>query len=217
MQASLKLVLEPIFEAGFHPCSCGFRPGRRPHDAIAEIHMLASNQYHWVLEGDIEACFDEISHPALMDRIRERIGDKRVLGLIKAFLCAGILSEDGVTRDTKMGTPQGGILSPLLANIALSVLDDHFAEVWQRDMATRTQRATRRNHGDATYRLIRYADDFVVIVAGTKAHAEGLRAEVAAVLAPMGLRLSEHKTLTAHIDEGFEFLGWRIQRQTQQV
>jgi len=217
VQASLKLVLEPIFEAGFHPCSCGFRPGRRPHDAIAEIHMLASNQYHWVLEGDIEACFDEISHPALMDRIRERIGDKRVLGLIKAFLCAGILSEDGVTRDTKMGTPQGGILSPLLANIALSVLDDHFAEVWQRDMATRTQRATRRNHGDATYRLIRYADDFVVIVAGTKAHAEGLRAEVAAVLAPMGLRLSEHKTLTAHIDEGFEFLGWRIQRQTQQV
>jgi retron-type reverse transcriptase len=90
-----------------------------------------------VLERDIEACFDEISHPALMDRIRERIGDKRVLALIKAFLCAGVLSEDGVTRDTKMGTPQGGILSPLLANIALSVLDDHFAEAWQRDMATR--------------------------------------------------------------------------------
>ena len=215
VQASLKLVLEPIFEADFHPCSYGFRPSRRPHDAIAEIHMLASNRYHWVLEGDIEACFDEISHPALMDRVRERIGDKRVLGLIKAFLCAGVLSEDGVTRDTKMGTPQGGILSPLLANIALSVLDDHFAEVWQRDMATRSQRATRRNHGNATYRLVRYADDFVVMVAGTEAHAEDLRAEVAAVLAPMGLRLSEHKTLTAHIDEGFEFLGFRIQRQPQ--
>ena len=156
VQASLKLVLEPIFEADFHPCSYGFRPRRRPHDAIAEIHMLASNQYHWVLEGDIEACFDEISHPALMDRIRGRIADRRVTGLIKAFLCAGILSEDGVTRDTKMGTPQGGILSPLLANIALSVLDDHFAEAWERDMATRTQRATRRNHGNATYRLIRH-------------------------------------------------------------
>jgi RNA-directed DNA polymerase len=102
--------------------------------------MLASNRYHWVLEGDIEACFDEISHPALMGRIRDRIGDKRVLALIKAFLCAGVLSEDGVARDSKMGTPQGGILSPLLANIALSVLDDHFAEAWQRDMATRTAR-----------------------------------------------------------------------------
>ena len=175
VQASLKLVLEPIFEAGFRPCSYGFRPRRRPHDAIAEIHMLASNRYHWVLEGDIEACFDNISHPALMDRIRARVGDKRVLGLIKAFLCAGILSEDGVTRDTKMGTPQGGILSPLLANIALSVLDDHFVEVWQRDMATRTQRESRRNRGGATYRLIRYADDFVVMVAGTEAHAEVLR------------------------------------------
>jgi RNA-directed DNA polymerase len=138
------------------------------------------------------------------------------VALIKAFLCAGVLSEDGVTRDTKMGTPQGGILSPLLANIALSVLDDHFAETWQRDMATRTQRETRRRHGNATYRLIRYADDFVVMVAGTEAHAEDLRGEVAAVLAPMGLRLSEHKTMTVHIDEGFEFLGFRIQRQTQQ-
>lgn len=216
VQASLKLVLEPIFEADFHPCSYGFRPSRRPHDAIAEIHMLASNRYHWVLEGDIEACFDEISHPALMGRVRRRIGDNRVLALIKAFLRAGVLSEDGVRRDTKMGTPQGGILSPLLANIALSVLDDHFVGVWQRDMATRTQRATRRNHGDATYRLVRYADDFVVMVAGTEAHAEELRGEVAAVLAPMGLRLSGAKTLTAHIDEGFEFLGFRIQRQPQQ-
>ena len=215
VQASLKLVLEPIFETDFHRCSYGFRPGRRPHDAIAEIHMLASNEHTWVLEGDIKACFDEIDHPALMGRVRDRIGDKRVLGLVKAFLCAGVLSEDGVTRDTKMGTPQGGILSPLLANIALSVLDDHFAEAWQRDMATRVDRARRRRHGEATYRLVRYADDFVVMVSGTKAHAEGLRDEVAAVLAPMGLRLSEDKTLTVGIDEGFDFLGFRIQRQTK--
>jgi len=215
VQASLKLVLEPIFETDFHPCSYGFRPGRRAHDAIAEIHMLASNRYTWVLEGDITACFDEIEHRALMGRVRDRIGDKRVVGLVKAFLCAGVLSEDGVTRDTKMGTPQGGILSPLLANIALSVLDDHFAEAWKRDMATRTQRATRRSHGEATYRLVRYADDFVVMVAGTEAHAEGLRDEVAAVLSTMGLRLSEEKTMTVHIDEGFNFLGFRIQRQTK--
>lgn len=216
VQASLKLVLEPIFEAGFRPCSYGFRPRRRPHDAIAEIHMLATNEYSWVLECDITACFDEISHPALLARVRERIGDRRVVRLIKAFLCAGVLSEDGVRRDTKMGTPQGGILSPLLANIALSVLDDHFAEAWQSDMATRSQRATRRKHGGATYRLVRYADDFVVMVSGTKAHAEGLRDEVAAVISPMGLRLSEEKTMVVHIDEGFDFLGFRIQRQTKQ-
>jgi RNA-directed DNA polymerase len=215
VQASLKLVLEPVFEADFHPCSYGFRPARRPHDAIAEIHMLASNEYCWVLEADIEACFDEIDHSALMDRVRARIGDKPVLGLVKAFLRAGVLSEDGVTRDTKMGTPQGGILSPLLANIALSVLDDHFAEAWQRDMATRVERARRRRHGHPTYRLVRYADDFVVMVSGTKAHAEGLRDEVAAVLLPVGLRLSGEKTRTVHIDEGFDFLGFRIQRQTK--
>ena len=215
VQASVKLVLEPLFEAHFHPCSYGFRPRRRPHDAIAEIHMLATNSYTWVLEGDIKACFDEIDHRALLGRVRDRVGDKRVVELVKAFLCAGVLSEDGVTRDTKMGTPQGGILSPLLANIALSVLDDHFAEVWARDMATRTQRATRRNHGGATYRLVRYADDFVVMVSGTEAHATGLREEVAAVLTQMGLRLSEEKTMIVHIDDGFDFLGFRIQRQTK--
>lgn len=215
VQASLKLVLEPIFEAGFRPCSYGFRPRRSPHDAIAEIHMLASNEYSVVLEGDITACFDEIDHTALMCRVRDRIGDRRVARLVKAFLKAGVLSEDGVTRDTKMGTPQGGILSPLLANIALSVLDDHFAAAWERDMAGRSQRATRRKHGHATYRLVRYADDFVVMIAGTKAHAEALKTDVTAVLAPMGLRLSAEKTMIVDIDEGFEFLGWRIQRQTQ--
>lgn len=216
VQASMKLVLEPIFEAGFRPCSYGFRPRRSPHDAIAEIHMLATNEYSVVLEGDITACFDEIDHQALMGRVRDRIGDRRVVGLIKAFLKAGVLAEDGVTRDTKMGTPQGGILSPLLANIALSVLDDYFAEAWQRDMATRTLRATRRRHGKPTYRLVRYADDFVVMIAGTKAHAEELKTEVAAVLATMGLRLSPEKTMIVNIDEGFDFLGFRIQRQRQQ-
>ncbi|HET6920268.1 MAG TPA: group II intron reverse transcriptase/maturase [Jiangellaceae bacterium] len=209
VQATLKLVLEPIFEADFHPCSYGFRPGRRAHDAIAEIRHLASKGYEWVLEGDITACFDEISHTALLQRVRDRIGDKRVVGLVKAFLKAGILSEDGVERDTITGTPQGGILSPLLSNIALSVLDDHFAGRWEKD---RVARAKRRRHGLPNYRLVRYADDFVVMVFGTQAHAEATRDEVAAVLAPMGLRLSEAKTRIAHIDKGFDFLGWRIQR-----
>ena len=95
VQAALKLVLEPIFEADFQPCSYGFRPRRRAQDAIAEIHHFTSHSYEWVLEGDIEACFDEIDHTALMDRVRGRVGDKRVLNLVKAFLKAGILGEDG--------------------------------------------------------------------------------------------------------------------------
>ena len=212
VQASLKLVLEPILEADFKPVSYGFRPRRRAQDAIAEIHFFASRSYEWVLEGDIEACFDRISHSALLDRLRTRIGDKRVLGLVKAFLKAGILSEDGAHRETYTGTPQGGILSPVLANVALSVLDDHFVEAWEA-MGDFNDRASRRRRGLATYRLVRYADDFVVLVAGTRAHAEGLREEVAGVLALMGLRLSEEKTRVAHIDEGFDFLGFRIQRR----
>jgi RNA-directed DNA polymerase len=212
VQAALKLVLEPIFEADFRPCSHGFRPGRRAQDAIAEIRHLTSVRYAWVLEGDITACFDEIDHTALMDRVRRRIGDKRVLSLVKAFLKAGVLSEDDIFRDTDTGTPQGGILSPLLANIALSVLDDHFVEAWQNEMATVWQRKKRRNHGRPNYRLVRYADDFVVVIHGERADAEVLRDDVAAVLAPAGLRLSETKTTIAHIDEGFDFLGFRIQR-----
>jgi RNA-directed DNA polymerase len=212
VQAALKLVLEPILEADFQPCSYGFRPGRRAQDAIAEIHLLCSHSYEWVLEADITACFDEISHVGITDRLRRRIGDKRVLALVKAFLKAGILTQDGAVRDTLTGTPQGGILSPLLSNLALSVLDEHFAEAWQAMGATSSARQWHRRKGLATYRLVRYADDFVVLVAGTHAHAQALREEVAAVLAPMGLRLSQAKTRIAHIDEGFDFLGFRIQR-----
>jgi RNA-directed DNA polymerase len=212
VQAALKLVLEPLFEADFQPCSYGFRPGRRAHDALAEIHLLASHSYEWVVEGDIEACFDTIDHTALLQRMRRRVGDKRVLGLVRAFCKAGILTEAGQVQDTITGTPQGGILSPLLANIALSVLDEHFAEAWQQTMGTNAQRRTRKARGLARYRLVRYADDFVVMVAGTRADAEALKAEAAAVLAPMGLRLSEAKTRITHIDEGLDFLGYRMQR-----
>lgn len=212
VQAALKLVLEPICEADFHPSSYGFRPGRRVHDAIAEIHLLSSRTYEWVLEADIEACFDQISHSALMDRVRQRVGDKRVLALVKAFLKAGILTEDGRQQDTDTGTPQGGILSPVLANVALSVLDDHFAERWP---TAAHARQTRRRKGLANYRLVRYADDFLVLVAGNRAHAEQVRDDVAAVLAPMGLRLSDAKTAVCHIDEGLDFLGHRIQRHLQ--
>ena len=112
VQAALKLVLEPIFEADFKPCSYGFRPRRRAHDAIAEIHQFASRSYEWVFEGDIEACFDSIDHTALLDRVRRRVKDKRVLGLVKGFLRSGILGEDSRARNTVTGTPQGGIMTP---------------------------------------------------------------------------------------------------------
>jgi RNA-directed DNA polymerase len=212
-QASLKLVLEPIFEADFLPCSYGFRPNRRAHDAVAEVRHFTSRTYEWVVEGDIQSCFDEISHSALLDRVRARVGDKRVLALVKAFLKAGILDEDHLLRETGAGTPQGSILSPLLSNVALSVLDEYIAQAPGGPGASRNDRLTRRRHGLPNYRLSRYADDWCLVVSGTKADAEALREEIAGVLSTMGLRLSEEKTLITHIDEGLDFLGWHIQRR----
>jgi RNA-directed DNA polymerase len=214
VQAALKLVLEPIFEVDFQPCSYGFRPERRAQDAIAEIHYYTSRSYEWIVEGDIKACFDEISHSALLDRMRARVGDKRVLALVKAFLKSGVLTEDGQLQETSTGAPQGGILSPLLSNVALCILDDHFAEAW-RAAGDSHQREQRRRKGLANYRLVRYADDWVAMVAGTRADAEHLREEAAAVLLPMGLQLSEEKTKIVHIDQGFDFLGMHIQRHQQ--
>ena len=173
-----------------------------------------NRNYHWVFEADIKAYFDEIDHSALMDRVRSRVGDKRVLSLVKAFLKAGVLCEDHTSRETITGTPQGGILSPLLANIALSVLDEHFTRKWE-SLGPESTRVKRRRAGEPMTRLVRYADDFVVLVHGTREDAEALWAEVAAVLAPMGLRLSEEKTRVCHVDEGFDFLGWRIQRRNR--
>jgi RNA-directed DNA polymerase len=213
VQASLKLVLEPIFEADFLPCSYGFRPNRRAHDAVAEVRHFTSRTYEWVVEGDIQSCFDEISHSALLDRVRARVGDKRVLALVKAFLKAGILDEDHLLRETGAGTPQGSILSPLLSNVALSVLDEYIAQAPGGPGASRNDRLTRRRHGLPNYRLSRYADDWCLVVSGTKADAEALREEIAGVLSTMGLRLSEEKTLITHIDEGLDFLGWHIQRR----
>ena len=222
VQAALKLVLEPIFEADFEPVSYGFRPRRRAHDAIAEIHYYGTRGYQWVLDADIEACFDSINHTALMDRVRARVKDKRVLALVKAFCKAGLLTELGEQRDTPTGTPQGGILSPLLANIALSVLDEHLQAPWKPGgmMHTDSRRRSRRARGLPTWRMVRYADDFVVMVHGTENDTEALREDVARVLAPMGLRLSPAKTTVVHLSDGFDFLGfhirWRRKRGTNQ-
>ncbi|MBB5871932.1 RNA-directed DNA polymerase [Allocatelliglobosispora scoriae] len=212
VQAALKLVLEPIFEADFEPVSFGFRPLRRAQDAVADIQMYGTHGYRWVLDADIEACFDSIGHVALMDRVRLRVKDKRVLALVKAFLKAGVLTEHGDRQDTHTGTPQGGILSPLLANIALTVLDEHLMEPWQPGgtMASAYARAKLRKHGSATWRLVRYADDFVILVHGNEEHVRQLHEDVARVLAPLGLRLSPAKTRIVHMSDGFDFLGFHI-------
>lgn len=211
VQAALKLVLEPLFEADFAPSSYGFRPGRSAHDAIAEIHHLASepSNYQWVLEADIAACFDTIDHTFLMDRVRRRVKDKRVCDLVKGFLKAGVMTTHG-ERDTVTGTPQGGILSPLLANIALSALDDHIAGQWEPSV---WKRHMRKKNGHGNWRMIRYADDFVIMVSGEKHHADALHAEMAQVLKPIGLTLAPEKTRTVHISEGFDFLGVHIHKK----
>ena len=212
VQAALKLVLEPIFEADFEPCSYGFRPRRRAQDAIAEIHHFGTRGYRWVLDADIEAAFGNLSHSALLERMRARVKDKRVLALVRAFLKAGVLTELGEHRDTWTGTPQGGILSPLIFNVAMSVLDEHAMAPWKPGgpMSAPGKRNYRRSRGAPTWRIIRYADDFVILVNGTRSHTEALREDVAAVLAPLGLRLSPAKTQVVHMSGGFGFLGFRI-------
>jgi RNA-directed DNA polymerase len=212
VQAALKLVLEPVFEADFQPVSYGFRPKRRPHDAIAEIHHFGTRGYRWVLDADIEAAFDNLSHSFAMDRVRKRVKDKRVLALVKAFLKAGVLTELGEHRETLTGTPQGGILSPLIFNIALSALDEHVMAPWKTGgaMSTPGKRGYRHSKGVSTWRITRYADDFVILVHGSREDTEALREDVARVLAPMGLRLSPAKTQVVHMSDGFSFLGFRI-------
>lgn len=138
----------------FLPCSYGFRPNRRAHDAVAEIRHFTSHSSGWIVEGDIKACFDEISHSAVLDRVRARIGDKRVLVLVKAFLKAGILGEDRQLRENNAGTPQGSILSPLLSNVALSVLDEYIAQPPGGPGTSRVERAERRRHGLPNYQPV---------------------------------------------------------------
>lgn len=127
------------------------------------------------------ASFDEIDHRALMTRLRARVADKRLLLLVKAFLRAGVMTQGAEREDTLTGTPQGGILSPLLANIALSALDEHFDAQWHNEMSTWHQRDRRKRRGAGNWKLIRYADDFVLVVNGQPHHAEALRDTVADV------------------------------------
>jgi RNA-directed DNA polymerase len=215
VQMALKLVLEPIFEADFYPSSYGYRPGRRAQDAIAEIvhFTLPSSNYEWVVEADIEDCFDRIGHAQLLCELRRRIGDRRVLRLVHSFLHAGVMRETGRLERTLTGTPQGGIISPLLANIALTALDRCYEDDWQRMSRHASYRQILRRRGHPTYRLIRFADDLVVLVKGTRVQAEALLGELAERVAALGLRLKPAKTGLTHIDDGFSFLGMRIVRR----
>jgi RNA-directed DNA polymerase len=215
VQMALKLVLEPIFEVDFCPTSYGYRPARRAQDAIAEIVRFINPKmyYEYVVEGDIKACFDNVNHGVLMARLRHRISDRKVLALVKAFLQAGVMKETGRLAATLTGTPQGGIISPLLANVYLSVLDRHFEAAWQHQTRYIGCGTYYRRRGHATYRLVRYADDFVILVHGTYEQAQAIRDEVARVLRDeLKMELSAEKTLVTHVDQGFDFLGHRIRR-----
>jgi RNA-directed DNA polymerase len=213
VQMAFKLILEPIFEVDFCPTSYGYRPARRAQDAIAQIVQFINppGGYNYVVEGDIEACFDNVHHGILMQLVRQRITDRKMLGVIRAFLVAGVVTENGRLEATLTGTPQGGILSPLLANIYLSVLDRYFEDRWQ--LQQRSRGSTLHKMGLPTYRLIRYADDFVILVRGTRQQADEIRSDVALLLHDeLRMQLSEAKTRVTHVDRGFDFLGHHVRR-----
>lgn len=245
VQAAVKSILEPIFEADFFPVSYGFRPGRGVHGALEHLRMLLRPRpvggsgevenrlpYQWAVEGDIKGCFDNIDHHALMNRVRRRIGDAKVNRLVAAFLRSGVLAEGQFSR-TDAGTPQGGILSPLLANIALSAIEERYERhVWPRRTPTpRTnpeeiirraneRRATDRRRGLPIVIPIRYADDFILLVgtrpgAEQQAEAERVAREEKAALAvflktELGLELAEAKTLVTPVTMPMRFLGHHI-------
>jgi RNA-directed DNA polymerase len=212
VQEALRMILEPIWEANFSRHSYGFRPDRSTKDAVAYIGARLTGSkgtYGWIIEGDIQSFFDTIDHLKLMQLLRQRIKDNKLLSLIWKFLRAGIM-EQGNLRHSLLGTPQGGIVSPLLANIYLHELDRYMERYTE---LTSLQRRKRKGQGLANFLYVRYADDFVGLCDGTKEQAEELRRELCEFLrAELKLELSMEKTKVTHIHEGFEFLGYLIDR-----
>jgi len=190
-QQALRLVLEPVFEPTFSEVSFGFRPGRSAHMAMRRIWGQLRDGGRWIVDADIADFFGTISHDRLVAVVAERVADGKVLGLIRQILSAGVL-RDGMYESTVAGTPQGGVISPLLSNIYLHVFDE------------RMERA-----GIA---LTRYADDWVV-VCRTREEAERVLTFARAVLEDeLGLRIHPGKTRIVHISQGFEFLGYKTGR-----
>ncbi|MCK1448803.1 group II intron reverse transcriptase/maturase [Bradyrhizobium sp. 48] len=220
VQMALKLVLEPIFEADFYPTSYGFRPGRSTHDALAKIQRRlhptpsGTSEYRFVIEGDIKGCFDAVDHHVLMERVRRRIGDRKVLRLVLSFLNAGVMIE-GTVRHPVTGTPQGGIISPLLANVYLAAIDERYGR-WSMRPRERPQNAADRRLYDRrrnrpTFYAVRYADDFVVLTDGTREEAEAEKFALAQFLkTELRMELSMEKTRITGVGEGFDFLGYRV-------
>jgi len=244
VQAATKNILEPVFEADFYPTSYGFRPGKSVHAALEHLRLLLRPResgleskrrlpYQWAIEGDIKGCFDNIDHHGLMVRVRRRIGDSKVNRLVLAFLKAGVMTEEQFTR-SDAGTPQGGILSPLLANIALGVIEERYerhvrprrtrrslcnSTAMMERRALETRRNDRHRGLDILF-PVRYADDFIVLVgvapgpkqferARDKALAE--KAELAALLKErLNLDLSETKTLVTPVTRPLRFLGHHV-------
>jgi len=192
VQTAVKFVLEPIFEATFRPTSYGFRPGRGCRDALREVAQLIADGYAFVVDADFESYFDTIPHEQLMQRVEERISDGRILGLLRSWLAQDIVQDLQRWTPTE-GTPQGAVISPLLANIYLHPLDVRVAA--------------------RGYRMVRYADDFVVLCKSREEAAAAL-AEIQAWVADNGLRLHPDKTHVGdcrQAGEGFEFLGYRFE------
>lgn len=190
VQSATRIVIEPIFEADFLPCSFGFRPKRSQHDALQVLIDEAWDGRRWVAESDISNCFGEIPHSGLMTAIEERISDRHVLKLLRAMLRSGVMEDGAITRDV-LGTPQGGVISPGLCNVYLHRLDRQWAQ---------------RGHGV----LIRFADDLLAMCQ-TQAEAEAALASLRQILGELGLELKDAKTRIVHLEEGGEgvdFLGF---------
>lgn len=208
VQEALRMALEPIYEAEFHNDSYGFRPNRSTHHAVLRCQQMMQKRFTWMIEGDVKACFDEISHKAILGCLREKVMDNKFLALITMLLKAGV-SIDGVVHPTEKGVPQGGVVSPLLSNVALNKLDWFLHRQGRHGLES----GYAWKAGQPNVRFVRYADDWCVFITrASKQYAERLRDQIGDLLTQeCGVQLSLEKTRITHVREEFNFLGFRLQ------